>query len=194
MLKVGLTGGIGSGKTLISKIFSLLDIPVYYADDRAKDLMITHQKIISGLKRKFGEQVYYRSGELNKAFLRERIFNHPEAKKFVDELVHPIVREDGNNWFKNQKNAPYAIKEAALLIESNSYKDLDKLILVLSPLELRIPRISQRDKISSIEIEKRIRSQMDDEEKVKLADFIINNDNRHSLVTQVLEIHSFLKG
>lgn len=193
MLKVGLTGGIGSGKTLVSRIFRVLDIPVYYADDRAKELMVTDYKIISGLKSKFGEQVYLANGELNKSFLREKIFNDPVARTFIDTLVHPVVREDGHNWFSAQKNTPYAIKEAALLIESRNYLDLDKLILVESPLSLRIPRIIQRDGITAEEAEKRIKSQMKDEEKAKFADFIIKNDNRHSLISQVLEIHSFLK-
>src|SRR5688572_13607619 len=98
MLKVGLTGGIGSGKTLVSRIFNVLGIPVYYADDRAKELMISHPVIISELKNRYGNEIYLPDGNLNKALLREKIFNYPDDKKFVDALVHPIVKEDGINW------------------------------------------------------------------------------------------------
>ncbi len=189
MLKVGLTGGIGSGKTLVSRIFQVLGIPVYYADDRAKELMISHPRIISELKNRFGKEIYLEDGNLNKALLREKIFNYPDEKKFVDALVHPIVKDDGTNWFRSQKNVPYALKEAALLIESGNFKDLDKIILVISPLEFRIPRIAGRDNISHDEVEKRIKNQLSDEEKKKYADFIIHNDDQHSLIEQVLQIH-----
>lgn len=188
MLKIGITGGIASGKTTVTRLFDILNIPIYYADDRAKILMINNHEIVDALTHKFGEEVYI-NGELNKELLRSKIFNDPTSKSFIDGVVHPVVHKDSEIWFNTQKNVPYAIKEAALLIESDGHLDMDKLIVVYTPLEKRIDRLMKRDHISREDALKRIASQMDDNIKLRLADYIILNDGEHSLVEQVLAIH-----
>lgn len=191
MLKVGITGGIASGKTTVTHLFEILGIPVYYADDRAKLLMVENPGIIEAMTGRFGQEVYI-DGTLNKDILRKKVFNEPESKAFIDALVHPVVRDDSEKWFTIQKNVPYAIKEAALLIESRGHRYVDKLIVVYTPLEKRIERLMKRDGISPEEANRRIASQMDETIKLKLADYVILNDGEHSLIEQVLAIHSEL--
>ncbi len=191
MLKVGITGGIASGKTTVTHLFEILRIPIYYADDRAKSLMINNPIIIHALTERFGKEVYI-NGNLNKELLRHELFNNSESKVYIDSVVHPVVYEDSNQWFSAQKKTPYAIKEAALLIESNGHLEMDKIIVVFTPIEIRIERLMKRDAISEEEALKRIASQMDETSKLKLADYVILNDGEHSLIEQVLAIHSEL--
>jgi len=185
-LSVGITGGIGSGKTLITKLFSLLNVPIYYADDRAKTLMNTLLK--DSIIDLFGEESYF-NGKLNRTYIASKVFSNNSALTKLNAIVHPAVAIDFDNWLVENKEAKYVIKEAALLIESGSYKQLDKLIVVTSPLELRVNRIKSRDSFrSEKEIKKIISSQSSEQSKIDLADYIITNNEENLLIPQVLEI------
>lgn len=191
MLKVGITGGIGSGKTTICKIFETLGIPVYYADDRAKALMTKDTLLKTEIKKIFGKEAYFRNGRLNRKYLASIVFANPNKLKQLNEAVHPAVFRDSLNWH-NQQTAFYTLKEAALLFESGSYKMLDKIITVIAPQELRIDRVIKRDKTSRDAVITRINKQWPDKEKINKSDFIIHNDGKKSLISQVLHIHNAL--
>ncbi len=193
MLKVGITGGMGSGKTTVCKIFETLGIPVYYADDKAKYLMINKPELRLKIIAIFGSNAYQKNGDLNRKYISNIAFKAPEKLKMLNEAVHPAVKSDGEIWHKSQKNAPYTLKEAALLFESGSYKKLDKIITVIAPLEIRITRILERDKTTREAILARIENQLPDEEKVAQSDFVIYNDGKQGLIEQVLTIHLELK-
>lgn len=185
-ISVGVTGGIGSGKTLVTKIFSVLNVPIYYADERAKGLMNTSlQQLISSA---FGEDSYV-NGKLNRAYLASKVFSNAAQLKKLNAIVHPAVAIDFEQWIQNQGNVNYVLKEAALLVESKSYKQLDKLIVITSPLQLRVDRIKVRDSFrSEKEILDIISNQSSETEKLKRADFVINNDEQNLLISQVVEI------
>jgi dephospho-CoA kinase len=189
MLKVGITGGMGSGKTTVCKIFETLGIPVYYADDRAKYLMKNDKELRQKIISIFGSNAYQNDNELNRSYIADIAFHDPEKLRKLNEAVHPAVFKDGDIWHKEQKDVPYTLKEAALLFESGGYKKLDKIITVTSPLELRIKRILKRDKTTREAVLARIKNQMPDEEKKAQSDFIIFNDEKQSLINQVLAIH-----
>lgn len=196
MIQIGITGGIGTGKSTVCKIFEVLKIPIYYADDRAKWLMEHHDRLKTSLSEAFGAEVYTPEGRLNRGYLSKIVFQNAEKLAVLNGIVHPIVFEDGLEWAQMQmdKNIPYTLKEAALLFESGSYKWLDKIIVVTAPLELRIDRVVQRDKISRAEVLDRVARQMPEEEKLARADFVIHNDGSQSLIQQVLAIHkAFIK-
>lgn len=192
-LQIGITGGIGSGKSLICKIFSSLGIPVYDADSRAKSVMTTDGILISQIKKEFGVLSYHSDGTVNREYLAQ-IFKSSDRLKKMNELVHPRVGNDYQQWVGNQKTK-YIIKEAALLFEAKSNKGLNKIIMVYAPLELRVKRVLQRDTHRDIQqVEEIINNQMSDEEKVKLADFVIINDETQLVIPQVLALHNqFLK-
>ena len=190
-LQIGITGGIGSGKSTVCKVFSLLGIPIYNADDRAKWLMSYDVHLIQQLKENFGEETYSSNGELNRSYLAQQVFNDSNRVHTLNQLVHPCVAKDYLAWVKENKNkTSYLIKEAALLYESGSYKGLDKVINVYAPIELRIQRVQQRD---SHRTEKEIRSiiekQLSEEERSKKADYVIYNDEQQFILSQVLELH-----
>jgi dephospho-CoA kinase len=187
MLKIGLTGGIGSGKTTVARVFELLDIPVYYADDAAKKLMQTNESLKKKIIALFGEQSY-RDGELNRKHLASIVFNDKTKLDQLNALTHPATIEDAEEWIKKQ-NSPYIIKEAALLFESGAAENLDYTIGVYAPESLRIQRVMQRDHIAAEEVMKRISRQMDEDMKMKLCDFIITNDENKMLIPQVLALH-----
>lgn len=192
-LAVGITGGIGSGKSLISKIFEAFDIPVYYADDRAKWLQMHHIKLIEAIKYHFGSQTYDENGELNRTFLAKQVFVNKEKLALLNKLVHPYVAEDFQQWQKENTKSPYTIKEAALLFETGSYKTLQKIINVNAPVELRIQRVMLRDLHRSREqILAIMDNQWPDEERSKMADFNINNTESSLIVPKVLKIHETL--
>src|SRR5215211_446449 len=146
MLRVGLTGGIGSGKTTIAKIFELLNVPVYYADEASKRLYHTDQDLMRNIKKHFGEDVYTNE-QLNRSKLAAIVFNDPDKLELLNQLVHPPTIRDAEEWMKKQ-TAPYVIKEAALLFESGSANELDYIIGVKAPLALRIKRVINRDKVT----------------------------------------------
>lgn len=191
MLKVGITGGIGSGKSSVCKIFEVLGVPVYYADDRAKALMTEDQELVAGLIARFGEDTY-QNGQLNRPYLAEKVFNDKEALAALNALVHPAVAKDALKWHQQHQNAPYTIKEAALLFEAGSYKQLDQVIVVTAPKAIRIKRVMQRDGSTQEQVEARMDNQWPEEKKIELADHIIINDGEHELIEQVMKLHQQL--
>ena len=192
MLKVGITGGIGSGKTTVCKIFATLGIPIYYSDIRAKELMVKDKKLIQGIKNEFGENAYLEDGSLNRQHIAAIAFNDKTKLQALNALVHPVVHRDGNEWVALQTNVSYTLKEAALIFEGGGHRLLDKVITVFAPKATRIQRVMQRDKTTVAAVEARINKQMPEEDKIKLADFVIYNDGEHSLIDQVLKIHKIL--
>ncbi len=192
MLKTGITGGIGSGKTTVCKIFEILGIPVYYADDKAKYLMVNDKDLVKNIISVFGEKSYLKNGELNRKYIADIAFKNKRKLEELNKAVHPAVKRDFENWV-NEQEAPYIIKEAALLFETGSYKDLDFNILVTAPLDIRIKRVMMRDNIDKESVLARVNNQMPEEDKMKLADFVIYNDERHSLIQQVLDLNKKLR-
>lgn len=193
-LKIGITGGIGVGKSVVTKIFKVLGIPTYDADREAKDIMVKNDAVRQSLMQTFGKEVYFEDGSLNREWLGKRVFSDADELKKLNAIVHPAVIKDGEDWAAAQTSI-YSVKEAALLFESGSYKALDFTILVVSPLELRIERVMQRDKVDRQEVLRRINKQMPEEEKEKLSDCIVYNDDEHSLIEQVMELHQkFIQG
>lgn len=187
MLRIGLTGGIGSGKSTVARIFIVLGIPVYNADDAAKRLMTEDEELKNKIINLFGGESYTK-GVLNRRYLSSLVFNDKEKLKLLNSLVHPATIKDAIEWMKKQ-NAPYTIKEAALIFESGFNKLLDFVIGVKAPLSLRIERTMQRDKVTTAQVEARIKLQMAEEEKMNLCDFIIVNDEEQMLIPQVLALH-----
>ncbi len=192
MLKVGLTGGIGSGKSTVAKIFEVLGIPVYYADDRAKDLMHTDPILMAEVKVAFGSDIYDADGQLQRKLLAERVFSDQTKLTLLNSLVHPAVFRDVNNWMQASEGAPYAVKEAALIFEAGSYRQLDFVITVTAPDEVRIERVMSRDAVSKDEVMQRMSKQLPQDEKENQSDFVIVNDGTKSLVEQVEGIHKTL--
>lgn len=191
-LKVGITGGIGSGKSVVAKIFSILGIPIYYADDRAKWLMIQDQELSEQIKKEFGVESYLPDGSINRSFLAKTVFADPEKVKKINSIVHPAVGKDFLKWSELQ-TTPYVLKEAALIFETGGQKSLDYVINVSSPLKIRVARTLMRDPHRSEEqVNQIINQQMPDEEKNELADFVIKNTDNKLLIPQVLSIHEKL--
>lgn len=187
---VGLTGGIGSGKTTVAKMFSELGVPVYIADVEAKRLTNTSKVIRRRLIKLLGEQTFIEKG-LNRAYVADKIFNDTALLQAVNNIIHPKVAAHFKKWVSKQ-NTAYVIKEAAILFENGGYKDCDTVILVTSPKALRIQRVMARDKTSKAEIEQRMKNQWSDLEKQKLADIIIENMDLGATKERVLEIHRTL--
>ena len=188
MLKIGITGGIGSGKTTVCKIFEILGIPVFYADDEAKNLMVNDLVLIDEIKIAFGKQAYFNDGQLNRKYIAEIVFNDKSKLNTLISLVHPAVFKAMDVWAYNQKSK-YVLKEAALLFESGSYRYNDYNILVSSDLELRIERIAKRDLMNKEQIKARIDAQLSETEKEKLANFVVFNNETRFLIPQVLKLH-----
>jgi len=189
MLKVGITGNIGSGKTTISKVFEILGVPVFYADDAAKKVMVEDPILIDALKKEFGSESFFDDGSLNRKHIAGIVFNNEAELAKLNAIVHPAVFRAFDNWVAGIKNAPYVMKEAALLFESSSYKMCDKTIMITAPLKLRINRVTQRDNLTRVEIENRNARQFSEENKVQLADFTIRNDDTELIIPQVIELH-----
>lgn len=188
MLKIGITGGIGSGKTTVCKLFELLGIPVFYADAVARTITNTDPVLINGIIEAFGEQSYSH-GQLNRKYIAALVFNEQQQLEKLNALVHPAVFRAFDNWLILQQDKPYVLKEAALLFESGSYQMCNCSVLVKSPEELKIKRISHRDQLTETEIKARMDKQFTDPEKEKYADFIISNDENQLLIPQVLDLH-----
>ncbi|MDB5143015.1 MAG: dephospho-CoA kinase [Mucilaginibacter sp.] len=189
MLKIGITGNIGGGKTTVSKIFEVLGIPVFYADDAAKKVMAEDTILIDELKKAFGAEAYFSDGTLNRKHIAAIVFNDDAQLTKLNSIVHPAVFRAFDTWTGQVKNAPYVIKEAALLFESSSYKMCDYSVMVTAPLELRMQRVVQRDGLSRSEVESRNAKQFSEEKKIQLANYVIRNDDTELVIPQVLELH-----
>ena len=165
MLKIGLTGNMGSGKTTVSKIFEILGIPVFYADDEAKKVMVTDQILINAIKSAFGAISYFDDGTLNRKHIASIVFNNDTELKKLNSLVHPAVFRAFDEWLKNFDDVPYVLKEAALLFESDSYRFCDYTIMVQAPLDTRIKRVMKRNGLTLNEVERRNSNQFSEEKK-----------------------------
>jgi dephospho-CoA kinase len=190
MLKIGLTGGIGSGKTTVAQIFEVLSIPVYYADPAAKELMNKDPELKKKIIASFGSDVY-KKGVLDRAYLGAMVFPDAEKLNLLNSIVHPATILDSENWMENQ-TTPYAIKEAALIFEAGLEKHLDYIIGVTAPESLRIQRVVDRNHTSAEKVLERMHQQMDEKEKISRCDFVILNDEVVPLLPQVLAIHKTL--
>jgi dephospho-CoA kinase len=187
MLKVGLTGGMGSGKSTVAGIFEALGVPVYYSDQAAKRLMNEDPELIAEITRYFGEAAYT-DGRLNRTYLARLVFRDKEQLDLLNSLVHPRTILDGERWL-NQQLGPYAIREAALIFEAGVEKSLDYVIGVSAPLPLRLDRILRRDGISEQQAKNRMSHQLDEADKMERCDFIIRNDETVPVLPQVLQLH-----
>lgn len=186
MIKVGITGGIGSGKSIVAKILTVIGFPVFDSDTEAKLLMVNNRNVIQQVKEVFGEEAYI-DKQLNRKYLADKIFNNEELKEQLNAIVHPAVRQEFEDW-SNRQDSSLVFNEAAILFEIGRYKDFDYTILVTAPEELRIQRVIDRDKTTRKEVLKRMENQWKDEEKKALASFVINNDNEELVTLQVESI------
>jgi dephospho-CoA kinase len=187
VLRIGLTGGIGSGKSTTARIFEVLGIPVYYADEAARQLMTTDKELKASLIKNFGEHIY-KNDELDRACLAKIVFADKKKLELLNALTHPATIRDADRWMQ-QQTSPYSIKEAALLFESGASKYLDHVIGVYAPEALRIKRAMARDNFTKEEILQRMKGQMDEDAKMKLCDSVIVNDEEQLLIPQVLKLH-----
>ncbi|MBS4012771.1 MAG: dephospho-CoA kinase [Bacteroidetes bacterium] len=191
MLKVGLTGNIGSGKTTVCKVFETLGVPVFYADDEAKKVL-NSQVIINKLIEFLGEDVIDAAGKPDRAKIASKVFKDKQLLDKLNNTIHPVVIENYNIWLKANSHFPYTVKEAAILLESGYSKDIDKIIVVVSDEKTMIERVSKRDNVREEDVLNRLKNQMLQEEKVKMADFVINNSGNNMLIPQILNIHESL--
>ena len=187
MLKIGLTGGIGSGKTTVAKVFTTLGIPVYHADLEARRLMENEPTLIELIRHHFSEKAY-ENGSLNRSYISSIVFNDKKKLDLLNSLVHPFTIEDGKQWMEKQKSA-YAIKEAALIFESGSQGEFDLIIGVYAPETLRLFRTMQRDHIDKAIVKSRMNNQIKEEIKMKLCDEVLMNDEQQLLLPQIINLH-----
>ena len=193
MLRIGLTGGIGSGKTIVARVFETLGIPVYYADDAAKHIMNTDPGLRQSIKMHFGEAAYA-NDQLDRKYLASVVFNDKSKLELLNSLIHPVTINDAEQWMKKQ-TSPYVIKEAALLFESGASEHLDRIVGVYAPQHIRVKRVMERDGLSVEEVMKRVSRQIDEEMKMKLCDHVIINNEQELVIPQVLQLHAiFSKG
>ena len=186
---IGLTGGIGSGKTTIANYLASLGIPVYIADDAGKKVM-QQQEIIKAIQQKFGSDIV-KENQLNRARLAEIVFNNPDRLKTLNGIVHPAVRKDYKKWLAEHTDAPFLVYESAILFESGSYKDFDYVITITAPLEVRVSRVLQRDDTEREQVMKRINAQWTDDQRVFKSDFVIENidiDLAKAEINKILKI------
>ena len=191
MKVIGLTGGIGSGKTLISNLFAELGVPVYISDIEAKKLMHTNINVKNAIIKLFGEEAYI-NGKLYKQFIAEKVFSNKTLLEKLNAIVHPAVAENFEAWKKLQKS-DFVIKEAAILFETGGNNKCDKVILVTAPKSIRIKRVVERDQVSAVSVEKRMNNQWSDNQKKKMSDYVINNINFEDTKRKVLKIYESLK-
>lgn len=187
---VGITGGIGSGKSIVARIFNSLGVPVYNSDIRSKELLNTNSELKSRLIDQFGEEIYTSTG-IDRKYFASIIFNDKRLLEISNNIIHPFVKKDFEDWIVAQ-SYPYIIKESAILFETGIYKQLDLTVLVTAPEKLRIKRVVERDQIPEKVVLERIKNQLEDADKVPLADFEIINNEAQLLIPQVLRIHQYL--
>jgi len=192
-LKIGLTGGIGSGKSYVARLFEKIGVPVYYADKEAKSLMISSKSLKAEIKSLLGSEAYHRNGRLHRAYVAKKIFNDKALLQKINKLVHPAVREDFENWAKHQKSS-YVLEESAIIYENKLQQYFDKVILVTAKKAIRIERVMKRDKISKELVENRMKNQLLDKKKVNLADFVLVNNGigKEALMNQIKLLHKEL--
>lgn len=186
MKQIGLTGGIGCGKSYVAKLFRELGIPVYEADSAARRLQENDPQLVKEMKNLFGAEAYLENGKLNSKAIGAQVFADAGKMKQLNALVHPAVKTDFRNWVNAQHNVPFILKEAAILFESGTNEGLDAVIVVTAPEDLRIRRVMERDKIAAADVLKRMAAQWPEAEKIKRATFIIHNDEQQLLLPQVL--------
>jgi len=187
MIKVGITGGIGSGKTTVCKVFSVLGIPIFVADSIGKQLMNEDPQLKEQLIHRFGPAVYLSDQTIDRKYLANIVFNDPSSLEKLNSVVHPAVHKAFEEWYLKQE-APYVLHEAAILFESGFNRMMDFTITIVTREEERIARVMKRDKISEELVRQRIRNQFTDEERIKLADFVISNNEEDLIIPQILEI------
>lgn len=192
MLKVGLTGGIGSGKSTVAKVFGVLGIPLYSSDLASRRLMHEDPELIRGIKEAFGEQAYT-DGQLNRAYLASIVFKDKTQLARLNALVHPATIRDGEAWISRQ-TGPYAIRESSLIFEAGMQPQFDVIIGVSAPSALRIKRVMDRDHIDAETVKERMRNQIDAFVKMRLCNYEITNDDQHAIIPQVLQLHQVLLG
>lgn len=193
MLEIGITGGIGAGKSVVCRVFQTLGIPVYDADSRAKGLMVNDPVLVENIKAEFGQQAYTPEGALNRAYLAKTAFHDPERLARLNALVHPRVGVDYKQWTKKNQAAPYLLKEAALLFESGSYQQLDYIITVRASVDVRVRRVLKRDpQRDEQQVRAIIGKQWSEEQRQGEADFVIDNSGGELLIPQVLNLHEQL--
>lgn len=185
MITIGITGGIGSGKSLISKILLSLNYPVFNSDDAAKSILVSNPDVVRQLKSEFGEKVYAQDGELNRKFLANIIFSNAAAREKINAIVHPKVRESFEKFCQQNGHSNLVFNEAAILFETGSYKNFDFNILISAPKKMRIERVMKRDSVDQETVESRMSAQWADEKKMELADFVIVNDESQSVIQQL---------
>jgi dephospho-CoA kinase len=193
MLKIGLTGSIGSGKSTIAKVFSSLEIPVYISDIEAKKIL-DFPDIIDKVKKKFGDDVLNDNGFVNRKELAGRVFNNTEALQWLNGLIHPRVRKHFLEWVENHNTSPYIMQESAIMLETGFSSFFNKIIVVTCPVDQRYERVKNRDNMTKSQFDERMENQWPEELKVKMADYIIKNDDDCLAVPQVLKIHNELLG
>jgi len=191
-LRVAVTGGIGSGKSVVCKVFSALGVPVYHADERARLLMNTDSRLKDSLIQLFGRELYDEDG-LRRKWMAERIFGNDKLVEKVNSLVHPAVHHDFLKWADEYTNEPYVIEEAALTFESGGERFFDRVIVVTAPESLRVKRVVDRDGVDEEAVRSRMKHQMSQEEKEERAHFVIKNDNETMILPQILALHAELK-
>lgn len=191
-LIVGITGGIGSGKTTAANVFEKLGVPIYIADEKARALTAENDQILSYIRKTYGDDVFDGEGNLNRKALGEAVFGNKEKLDELNNVIHPMVAQDFKSWGREQ-STPYVLKEAAVLFESGTYTDCDYVILVVASRETRIQRVIKRSGLSREDIESRMHHQWSDEDKMALSDFVIYNDDENDLISQIYDIHEDIK-
>lgn len=191
MIRLGLTGGIGSGKSTVAKIFELLQIPVFYADNVGKWLLDNDNAVKESILSTFGN--VYQNGKAQRKKIADIVFNNSKMLQNLNSIVHPVIIRNYEQWCIENKNELTTVMEAAILFENNFDKFVDATIVVYSPLDLRIKRVCERDGLTADKVFERINNQMDDQSKIRLADFVITNDDKTLIIPQILEILKSLK-
>ncbi|MFN0049055.1 MAG: dephospho-CoA kinase [Cytophagales bacterium] len=189
MLRIGVTGGIGSGKSLVCKVFEILGVPVYYTDLRTRTIQILDEEVVAGIKAIFGEEAYSSPYQLNRTFIAGTVFHDKEKLAKLNALVHPKVFEDFEQWCTDHAKYKYVLKESALTFETGFHKKLDKVVVVTAPEQVRIKRVLHRDTFrTEADIKTIIERQMPESVKVKQADFVLENDEKHLLIPEILRL------